>query len=146
MFDALIGNKDRHFYNWGVIYDLNQNKMPRFSPVFDTARGVFWNDAEDKLIRVLEDAKTTDNFIAGYIKKSIPKTGWDGEVKINHIELVQYLRIHYKPLTIRAESLFEEKHIEGIKRLLKDEFTPLLTVERLQLIEKCLVSRFQLIR
>ncbi len=42
-FDALIGHNDRHPYNWGVISPIRKAKSPRFSPVYDTARALFWN-------------------------------------------------------------------------------------------------------
>ncbi len=40
VFDAIIGNNDRHFYNWGVIADITGKNIPRFSPIYDTARGL----------------------------------------------------------------------------------------------------------
>jgi hypothetical protein len=142
IFDALIGNNDRHFYNWGVIVDLENKRMPRFSPIFDTARGVFWNDTEEKLMRVMTDAKTTDNFITSYVKNATPKIGWDNETKINHLQLIQFLRTHCKPLTLSAESIFKVVHKEDIKHLLQDEFSPLLPIKRLELIQKCLLLRY----
>lgn len=42
-FDALIGHNDRHPYNWGVIVPIRKARAPRFSPMFDTARALFWN-------------------------------------------------------------------------------------------------------
>jgi hypothetical protein len=45
-FDALVGNNDRHFYNWGVITDVAGRTKPRFSPVYDTARALFWNTTD----------------------------------------------------------------------------------------------------
>jgi len=48
-FDALIGNNDRHFFNWGVICDQTGRQISRFSPIFDTARALFWNHSEERL-------------------------------------------------------------------------------------------------
>ena len=43
-FDALAGNNDRHFYNWGVIDTKKKtSKLPTFAPVYDSARGLMWN-------------------------------------------------------------------------------------------------------
>jgi hypothetical protein len=41
IFDAVVGNNDRHFFNWGVIRSVESNFQPFFSPVYDTARGLF---------------------------------------------------------------------------------------------------------
>ncbi len=49
IFDAIVGNNDRHFYNWGVIIDLLEKKAPTFAPVYDTARGLFWNYSEERI-------------------------------------------------------------------------------------------------
>src|SRR5690554_6653795 len=37
--DGVIGNNDRHAYNWGIITSVEQNKQAFFSPIYDTARG-----------------------------------------------------------------------------------------------------------
>lgn len=49
LFDALVGNNGRHFYNWGVIRSITRAFQPYFAPVYDTARGLFWNDTDEKL-------------------------------------------------------------------------------------------------
>jgi hypothetical protein len=41
VFDALTGNNDRHFYNWGVIKHIENKKKPTFAPIYDSARGLF---------------------------------------------------------------------------------------------------------
>lgn len=36
LFDALIGNSDRHHINWGIIYELNEDEIYNyFSPLYD---------------------------------------------------------------------------------------------------------------
>lgn len=36
IFDVVIGNNDRHFFNWGVIRLIENRFQPFFSPVYDT--------------------------------------------------------------------------------------------------------------
>ena len=45
-----------------------------------------------------------------------------------------------------AETLFDEKHVEDITWLLDNEFSPLLSTKRLELIKKCLLLRYQQIK
>src|ERR1035437_3150036 len=45
-FDAVVGNNDRHYFNWGVITHVSGLRPPRFSPIYDTARALFWNSDE----------------------------------------------------------------------------------------------------
>ncbi|ETR67592.1 MAG: hypothetical protein OMM_05058 [Candidatus Magnetoglobus multicellularis str. Araruama] len=49
-FDAIIGNNDRHFYNWAVVvYKKRCSKKPYISPIYDTARGLMWNESDQKI-------------------------------------------------------------------------------------------------
>ena|SRR5690606_4060317 len=41
-FDALVGNNDRHMYNWGIIRDIFGEKNAKFAPIYDSARGLLW--------------------------------------------------------------------------------------------------------
>lgn len=144
IFDALIGNNDRHFYNWGVIVDLRGKRSPRFSPIFDTARGFFWNDSEQKLEKVLTEKNRIDTFMDSYVKKSQPKTSWDN-TEVNHIKLVELLNEHYPHLVEHAKSLFDPIHLENIEKLLEKDFKSLLTPQRIKLIQKCLTLRFSIL-
>ena len=144
-FDAFIGNNDRHFYNWGVIVDLRGKKKPRFSPIFDTARGFFWNDSEQKLEKVLPEKNKIDTFMDNYVKKSQPKTSWDSETEINHIKLVQLLKDNYPHLVAHAKNIFNPTHLDTIDTLLKNEFASLFTLQRIKLIQKCLNLRFHIL-
>lgn len=64
-FDAIIGHNDRHPYNWGVIVPIKKSRNPRFSPVFDTARALFWNIAEKRVVQMLTDDNQFEKYILG---------------------------------------------------------------------------------
>src|SRR5436190_3583704 len=50
--DALIGVQDRHHENWGVIVQRSLDApAPRFSPLYDSARGLFCNERDSDLVR-----------------------------------------------------------------------------------------------
>ena len=89
VFDAIVGNNDRHFYNWGVVKNIEIAKSPYFAPIFDTARGLFWNDSESKISEILKQKTQLNAYLKKYITKSFPKTGWEGCDNLNHIELVE---------------------------------------------------------
>ena len=86
-----------------------------------------------------------DTFMQKYVKNSQPKTSWDNEPPLNHIKLVQLLKNNYPDLVVHAKGLFDPKHLETIDKLLKDEFTPLLSPQRIMLIQKCLTLRFNIL-
>ena len=79
LFDALVGNNDRHFYNWGVVRSITQAFQPYFAPVYDTARGLFWNDTDEKLEN--RYINHSESYLKKYCENSRPKIGWEGEKK-----------------------------------------------------------------
>ncbi len=87
LFDALVGNNDRHFYNWGVKRSVTQRFQPYFAPIYDTARGLFWNMRDDKLVAKSRVKHEREAFIKKYCKGSRPKIGW----KMNQILIISSL-------------------------------------------------------
>lgn len=50
VFDGIVGNNDRHFYNWAIVtYKKRTKKIPFISPVYDTARGLMWNQSDEQI-------------------------------------------------------------------------------------------------
>src|SRR5439155_2656287 len=87
-FDAAVGNNDRHFFNWGVITQVYGARPPRFSPIYDTARALFWNMDEHGLEK-FDRRSEFDRFLRKYVEQCYPKTGWDGLKSPNHFVLVR---------------------------------------------------------
>ena len=147
VFDALIGNNDRHFYNWGIIRDVQGKKKPVFSPIYDTARGLFWNDHDDKLKEIYNDKNRLDSFIRKYSDTSSPKIGWDGYKRLNHFELAEKLTT--SSFVYNCETLINscyESKISEVIRMIDKEFSQLLSNERRELIKSCLLYRHSCIR
>ncbi|MCB1244356.1 MAG: HipA domain-containing protein [Verrucomicrobiae bacterium] len=73
-FDAIVGNNDRHFYNWGVIVDVTGKRPPSFSPIFDTARALYWNTTESRLAEIARDKHHRKSHQSKYVERCYPKT------------------------------------------------------------------------
>jgi hypothetical protein len=147
VFDALIGNNDRHFYNWGIIRNIQGKEKPVFSPIYDTARGLFWNDHEDKLREIYNDKNRLPSFIKKYSDNSAPKIGWDGFKKLSHFELVKNLKT--LPITLNFETLkniCSEEIINEVTGMIDKEFGQLMSFERKEMIKVCLQYRHDCIR
>jgi hypothetical protein len=54
-FDGLVGNNDRHMYNWGVVRDIYGKDIASISKIYDTARGLLWNMTEEQLDKVIKN-------------------------------------------------------------------------------------------
>jgi len=145
IFDAIVGNNDRHIYNWGVITDVSGKKQPRFSPVYDTARGLFWNDSQDKLFEMQKQPKQLTERIIKYSNNCRPKTGWEGAKNINHFQLLEFLIKSKEEYRIFVLNLCTEENKTKILELIDREFIDLFPKLRIDLIKKCIEYRFNII-
>jgi hypothetical protein len=141
-FDALIGNNDRHYYNWGVITDVTGSITPRFSPIFDTARALFWNTPESGLLEA-EERKQVGQFITNYVVKCTPKTGWDGRRKINHFDLIGAICQERPALGPILQELGGFDIVQTAETLMDGEFCNLFSERRRNFVVSCLEKRLQ---
>jgi hypothetical protein len=145
IFDAIVGNNDRHIYNWGVITDVSGKKQPRFSPIYDTARGLFWNDNQEKLFEMKKQPKQLSDRIKKYANNCRPKTGWEGEKNINHFQLLEFLIKTKEEYRIFVVNLCSNENKTKILALIDTEFIDLFPKSRIDLIKKCIEYRFNTI-
>jgi hypothetical protein len=147
IFDALVGNNARHFFNWGVIRSIDNSFQPYFSPVYDTARGLFGNYSESKLTDIVVINKTIDSHIRKYCKSSRPKIGWEGEKDPNHFQLFEKIyKNKYFISAYEIKSLFLQPVLDQMLQEIRCNFLPLMSVNRITMICKCLEYRFNEMR
>jgi hypothetical protein len=137
-FDAIIGNNDRHHFNWGVITQVAGKRSPRFSPIYDTARGLLWNTDEAGLA---SSEARIDQFLDRYVKQCYPMLGWDGAGKPNHFELIEKIVDHFPSYARDLMSLVKLDLLDRVEFLLHDEFKQLFSPRRKMFILKCLRKR-----
>lgn len=143
LFDALVGNNDRHFYNWGIVRHIESKYEPYFSPVYDSARGLFWNESEKKVLALWNDKNRLQAYLIKYCNHSRPKIGWEGASNINHFKLVNNIYKHEfgisKP---EINNLFLRSNFERMIKSIELNFKGILSIERTRLIIKCLNFRY----
>ena len=143
-FDALVGNNDRHFFNWAVICNQIGTNPPRFSPIFDTARGLFWNHTEEKMYNL----KNKGAPLRKYCKNSFSKIGSPGGGKANHFTLIESILRHdsstEEDLNILAG--LEAEPVDLIRELFKGEFSKLFSPLRKDWICRLIEYRTQQFR
>ncbi len=143
IFDALVGNNDRHFYNWGVVRTADYNNQPTFSPIYDTARGLFWNESEQKVHELLKDQNRFLKYLEKYTDNSAPKIGWDRQKNINHYKLVEkiyHAEFYFSKSEIRE--LLLQNILHKMLYTVNTLFKNYLSNERRLLITKCLELRY----
>lgn len=144
-FDAVVGNNDRHHYNWGVIVHVLGAHEPRFAPVYDSARALFWNDPESKLqaIRDDPDPQRETGFLRKYVKNSQPKTGCEGLKRLNHFDLISGIHESYPGLRPVLEDLYQPDLLQRVRSVLQAEFRDLMSPLRQEMILACLALRLE---
>lgn len=146
-FDALVGNNDRHFYNWGIITTKKKsNQLPRFAPVYDSARGLLWNISDENVIKWRNLQRSDSKKVVRYIEAACPRISIDGDSSINHFGLINFLKTYQKDYHETINQISSLKNEQLVLDLLKKEFFPFFIKERCELISYIISERFKKIR
>ena len=146
-FDAIVGNNDRHFYNWGVIGDTRRNteQSVEFAPIYDSARGLLWNLGEKEVKRLYNQSLTDHSFIEGYCNKSKPRFSFSDNTNANHFELISHLAEDDSYKSTISSLVNEQKEQLSLQKL-TDTVSALFDKERVDLMVRILRHRFLKIR
>ena len=136
-FDALIGHNDRHPYNWGVIVPVQKARAPRFSPVYDTARALFWNIPEPRVRQMLTDEQQLEK----YVRNCLAPIGCDKEPDVDFFRLIGLIWENFGGYRNNIEKFLSYSPLELSCDMVDREFGPLFSKERSELIKRCLRVR-----
>jgi hypothetical protein len=142
IFDAIIGNNDRHFYNWGVISNLKKPAVYRFTPIYDTARGLFWSSSEATIENWVSHPKQLSEKIENYSEGSKPMTGWDGCINPSHFVLMEKIFHEDKRFIEQFISILKNERLQKIFYIIDSEFKNLLSFKRRMIVKNCLQYRW----
>lgn len=147
-YDAIVGNSDRHFYNWGVIGNsiLIEGEEVVFSPIYDSARALLWNSTEEAIEKMYQQFRNGYPALDYYIMRSKPGISCESNYNANHFELITFLssyRDNYK--TIISQLITEEKETY-ILEMLKRNVYCFFSKKRCILIDEILKKRFSKLR
>lgn len=146
LFDALTGNNDRHYYNWGVISHIKNEHRPYFSPIYDTARGLLWNENDKKVVSLQKEINNPNNKkLVKYVLQSVPKISVPDNIKCNHFELIEFLE-NKKYFNDEHKSVWtNRKFLDEAILKLNSDFKHLFIKERREVIQYILELRFKAI-
>ncbi len=146
-FDALVGNNDRHFYNWGVIDNKKKTHKPlKLAPIYDSARGLLWNFSDENIIATYKSHVGGSNKITNYIEGACPRISIENNKEANHFDLVKYVKHENKEYEKIVNELSSVENEDKVIVMLKREFFPFFIPERGSLTEIIVRSRFKKIR
>ncbi|SDW84979.1 HipA-like C-terminal domain-containing protein [Hydrobacter penzbergensis] len=146
-FDALVGNNDRHFYNWGVIDTKKKtSKLPTFAPIYDSARGLLWNLNDENIKHFLNVHKNGGKKVVNYIEEASPRISIEGNTQANHFQLINFLKKYNSEYPEIVNELANAENEENVLKMLRSEFFPLFISQRSEIITLILETRFKKIR
>jgi hypothetical protein len=141
-FDAIVGNNDRHYYNWGVITHMAGRCPPRLAPIYVTARALFWNESESKLVQI-EERQDLTKYLNRYIQNCLPKTGWDGVDTPNHFQLMEKIAKERPQYLKLLQDIELHKVVHNLEDLLQGEFAGLFSPRRQHFMLLCIEARIR---
>ncbi|MDL2401589.1 HipA domain-containing protein [Rhizobium mayense] len=98
LFDAIIGNVDRHPDNWGLLASaiVGNNFNYSMAPLFDNGSSLSYGEPDDQLARYQD--------LDAYIRRGRHHCAWDGGPKGDrHVELCKLFFETYKPAGVAEE-------------------------------------------
>ena len=148
VFDALIGNTDRHQDNWGIIWQLRDAKLfsARLTPIFDNGTSMGHEISPSNIIKFNNPAH-----IERYIRRGTHHMKWDikDENKTSHIEFMKLFTSKYPdtmPIVDKLTS-YSSGDLDAILNILcKFDIPVPLTQERAELMSKLVIARTRKLR
>ena len=112
LFDALIGNSDRHHSNWGFIYKFNYQSglTLHFSPLYDNGSSLCAYVNENDIDKLFKDKMMYNALLETKSKSTI---GWNNKRPIGHFELIRIIRDNHYDATINYVLKIKEKITEN---------------------------------
>ncbi len=165
IFDALIGNSDRHQENWGIIEStvpidekrglfriFRKTPCPKrvFAPIYDSGCSLAREKDETAVEKMLRD----DNMVKAFINRGTSEIHWTEHLKkLNHFDLIKQVKKKHRKIVINyiktVINLYDKDNIRKIVFSVDDELpTQLkekfgLTLSRKELIYKLIDNRFE---
>jgi hypothetical protein len=146
-FDAIVGNNDRHFYNWAILKPVKRTaKRPIFAPIYDSARGLLWNESENNIVKHHQHNWQGGKKLVNYIDEAKPRISIERDSDINHFGLISFVKgLDKKYETIVIDLISEQKE-QLVLKMLRSEIFHHFSKERCELMGQILKSRFEKLR
>lgn len=88
-FDILIGNQDRHPYNWMVLFHAPREQV--LSTIYDNGASLGFRFDDQKLMTYIQN----ENKLEKYMRDSTVKAGIFEKKKVKALDMAQYLCMYY---------------------------------------------------
>ena len=148
LFDALIGNSDRHHSNWGITEtkgSLSAEKglfpvnVMTLSPLYDNGSSLCSYINESDVEKILKDKMRYESIINTKSKSAI---GWNNIRPIRHFELIKNLRNEYYDETVNFVINIKKNITEqSIDTILSNFDDNIISGQMKKLLKKFIIDR-----
>ena len=148
LFDALIGNSDRHHSNWGITEtkgSLSAEKglfpvnVMTLSPLYDNGSSLCSYINESDVEKILKDKMRYESIINTKSKSAI---GWNNIRPIRHFELIKNLRNEYYDETVSFVINIKKNITEqSIDTILSNFDDNIISGQMKKLLKKFIIDR-----
>ena len=148
LFDALIGNSDRHHSNWGIteakaslyvekgLFPVN---VMTLSPLYDNGSSLCSYINESDIETILKDKIRYESIITTKSKSAI---GWNNLRPIRHFELIKNLRNEYYDETVNFVIKIKENITEQSANTILCNFDDnIISSQMKKLLKKFIIDR-----
>ena len=148
LFDALIGNSDRHHSNWGItetkaFLSVEKGVFPvnamTLSPLYDNGSSLCSYINESDIEIILKDRMRYESMIYTKSKSAI---GWNNIRPIRHFELIKNLREEYYEKTINFVINIKKNITEQSINIILSNFDDnIISSQMKKLLKKFIIDR-----
>ena len=148
LFDALIGNSDRHHSNWGItetkaFLSVEKGVFPvnamTLSPLYDNGSSLCSYINESDIEKILKDKMRYESIINTKSKSAI---GWNSIRPIRHFELIKNLRNEYYESTVNFVINIKKNVTEqSINAILSNFDDNIISKQMKKLLKKFIIDR-----
>lgn len=148
LFDALIGNSDRHHSNWGItetkgFLSVEKGVFPvnamTLSPLYDNGSSLCSYINESDIETILKDKIRYESIINTKSKSAI---GWNNIRPIRHFELIKNLRNEYYDETVNFVINIKKNITEqSIDTILSNFDDNIISSQMKKLLKKFIIDR-----
>ena len=148
LFDALIGNSDRHHSNWGItetkgFLSVEKGVFPvnamTLSPLYDNGSSLCSYINENDIEKILKDKMRYESIINTKSKSAI---GWNNLRPIRHFELIKNLRNEYYDETVNFVINIKKNITEqSIDTILSNFDDNIISSQMQKLLKKFIIDR-----
>lgn len=145
LFDALIGNSDRHHSNWGIVYHIDTYKgfYTYFCPLYDNGSSLCSYEDSNKLEIFFKDKMKFEALVNTKSKSAI---GWKNQRPIRHFELIKHIKEEYCDRTEEYVKIIKDKITEiSIENILNEFSNEIISSDMKKLLKQFIMTRKNII-